>query len=168
MHLTKNAKLWGICRTTAFICCWEKYLQAGMWSFICFDALWEMFSERCLEKAQCHLSLILFWDHQAVRGNEQTVFKEPPLQQACGSPRCSTENVQFCSFLSHFPSFLSFHLSISSYPAFYSLLKIFLFFLLWNEPLVELVKLKCQCVVMSMGNNHVFNDDCWEEPRLTV
>lgn len=56
----------------------EKYLQARMWNFMCFDALWEVFSERCLEKTQHHLSLILFWDDQNVWGNEQTVFKDRP------------------------------------------------------------------------------------------
>lgn len=61
---------------TAFIYCWERYLQAGMWNFICFDKLWEVFSERCFEKAQCHLPSILFWDLQDVQGKEQTVFQD--------------------------------------------------------------------------------------------
>ena len=54
-----------------------KYLQAGMWNFICFDTSWEMFSERCLENAPCHPPLILFGIHQHVLGKPRTAWKAP-------------------------------------------------------------------------------------------
>lgn len=105
----------------------EKYLQAGMWNFICFDTLWEVFSERCLEKVQCHLLLILFRNHQEVEGVEQTVCKDP----SPGSSGLFPARNGTCAVLL-FPLslFLTFFLSLfifSSSPPFYSLLKIFVF-----------------------------------------
>ena len=56
-----------------------KYLQAGMWNFICFDTSWEVFSGRCLENVPCHPPLILFGIHQHMLGKPRTVWKAPFL-----------------------------------------------------------------------------------------
>lgn len=105
----------------------EKYLQAGMWNFICFDTLWEVFSERCLEKAQCHLLLVLFPNHQEAEGVEQTVCQDPSPGSSGLFP---ARNGTWAVLLFPLSLFLTFFLSLfifSSSPPFYSLLKIFVF-----------------------------------------
>lgn len=106
-----------------------KYLQAGMCAFICFDMLWEVLSEGCFEKAQCHLPLIFFGDHQTA-GKMNRLSSSTPLQGAGGPSLRCTESQPSWSFLSlphlSFISSSSFPLH-SSFFFFPSLFQTFLF-----------------------------------------